>query len=218
MSNSTKRLQNSVAEYESTSDKKISPGSFYVIKIVIHSDEIQNIAKVFAKEKVNIDGRPLVVYYYSDTIYLLFSSLENNLQHHFVGSHHSLCSFYSSLISKTYQCDVKCSIIELDTKTKVLAYFHVKVYESTKKSLFQLANGEIKDTEIDNLTLGECIKIVERQTKKKWSLFSSILRHGIFYKYRLKDGKEKLATFSDFIDLENTNKFEAYLFFRISIK
>jgi hypothetical protein len=212
MSNSTKRLQNSVAEYESTSEKKVPPRSCYVVRMVIHSDEVQNIAKIFCKEKIDVDDRPLAVYYYSDTIYLLFSPLESNLQHHFSGSHHSLCSFYSSLISKKYQCDVKCSIIELDTKTKVLTYFHVKIYESTKKTLFQLANGGIKDIEIDNLTLGECIKIVETKTKKKWSSFPSILRHGIFYKYRIKDGKEKLATFSDFLNLENTNKFEAYLF------
>lgn len=208
-SSSTRRIQNDVSFYEESSDHKISPNFYYVVRVglkVDTSEKIRNVAKIMAKTVAGDDGKPLVVYTCDTEIYMLFSSLEKNETHHLKGSHHALCSFYSSMLSREHQCDVLCSIIEMDSRTKVIVYFQTKIYENAKRSLLKMTKKLLKK-DADTLTFSEMTKGVPA-----WETTPAVDKFGVFYKHHSVGDKEKYSTMSELVDLKNMDKYMSYLF------
>lgn len=210
MASSSKRLQNDVLSYESASDRKIERNMYYIVCIRLENKTSGPLLiKKLIRQNFDGDSLPLVGYVYSDYIYLLFSSLEDaNGEHFNNGSHHKICSYFSSTISRSQDMNVECSIVELDSRTKVLVYFQTKIYENAKESIFSLL-GNVKKKEFDTLSMFE---MIERLKKKSisWNDIPSIERFGTFYKYISKGGK--LSTLSELIDIREIEKYNAYLF------
>ncbi len=262
MASSTKSLQNDILSYESASDKKIVPEMYYIISlrigdsedgVVKQAEKCKNgsisLIKKLIKKSFGEDGTPLVAYSYGCTIYFLFSSLDISKQHFMDGSHHKICSFYASTLSREYDISVTCSIVELDTRTKVIVYFQTKVYENTRETIIKLMPKSEKIDE--NLSMFEMLEKLkahsvvpktkttspaklsstsktsfspakQSQTLVPWSSSISVPkwdeipkgeRFGTFYKYvQSRDGKGKLSTLSELLDLRDLNKYMAYLF------
>lgn len=215
MASSSKRLQNDVLNYESASDRKIEKNMYYIVCILLENKTSgPPLIKKLIKQNFEGDNLPLVGYIYFDYIYLLFSSLEDTDGEHFNdGSHHKICSYFSSTIARSQNMNVKCSIVELDSRMKVLVYFQTKIYENAKESIFSLL-GNVKKKEFDTLSMFE---MIERLKKKSisWDDIPSIERFGTFYKYVPSlDSKNggKLSTLSELLDIREIEKYNSYLF------
>lgn len=213
MASSSKRLQNDVLNYESSSDRKIASNMYYIvcIHLEINSDG-SSLAKKLIRQDFEGDGAPLAVYTYFNDVYLVFSSLEESKGEHYLsGSHQKICSYFASSIARTIDMNIICSIVELDSRTKVLVYFQTKIYENAKKSIMVLLKGK-KRKEIDSLSMFELLELLKKHAIK-WADLPSIERFGMFYKYIHVEGeKGKLSTLSELIDIREIGKYTAYLF------
>ena len=209
-SSSTRRIQNDVTFYEDSSDHKIASNLYYVVRIVstgdLTVDLAKTVAKSLAKTVAGEDGKPLAVYSCDREIYLLFSSLEKNVSHNLKGSHHGICSFYASKMSRELDTDISCSIIELDSRTKVIVYFQTKIYENVKRKLLKMSKTlQKKDSE--TLTFSEMVKEVP-----KWDNVPVHDKFGVFYKHVSVGGKEKYSILSEMVDLQSMDKYVSYIF------
>jgi len=212
MASSSKRLQNDVLSYETSSDRKIPFNMYYIVCISLeNSAECPGLVKKLIRQNFEGDGYPLAGYTYSNDVYLIFSSLESPENEHYLsGSHQKLCSYFSSTISRTKNMDVTCSIVELDSRTKVLVYFQTKIYENAKKTISGLLNN-LSHKELETLSMFELLELLKKRSID-WSAVAPIERFGTFYKYVKMDGKEKLSTLSELFDVRNLEKYAKYLF------
>jgi len=231
-SSSTRRLQNDVIQYEDSSDRKILPNLYYVVRILmkpfIPRDDSRSkencaiaakiLAKSLSRTKAGNDGKPLAVYCYESEVYLLFSSLGvETAEHNLKGSHHGICSFYASLAAREHlTLDVTCSIVEMDSRTKVLIYFQTKIHENVKRTVIALSNDKLSKKDIEHLTLGETLDMLSKVSGAStdvWKDTPPATKFGIFYKSVVtSEGKEKYAILSEKIDLNNMEKCSSYLF------
>lgn len=204
---SAAKLHHDVLSYETGSDRKIAPENYYIVKIQllkkrISLEEMKDILKeessfIFDKE------RPIGVFIFKDIIYIVFSSLESG-SHYMEGSHHSICSTFTSKYSLKYDCSVLCSIVELDARIKVLIYFQTKIYEGARHYALKMMKKN------DESTLSELISILN-QKSKSWDKVESYKKYGLFYKCIDLDRK-KFVYYSDFVNAENLEKFRRFLF------
>ena len=214
MASSSKRLQNDVLSYETASDRKIASNMYYIVCIHLESDsEGPSLVKKLIREDFEEDGTPLAAYTYFNDVYLVFSSLEDTAGEHYLGgSHHKICSYFASTISRSKDMDVVCSIVELDSRTKVIVYFQTKIYENAKNSIFSRLKGKIKRKEFDSLSMFEMLELLKKKSIT-WTDIPPIERFGMFYKYvQGEEGKGKLSTLSELIDIREIGKYTAYLF------
>lgn len=209
-SSSTRRIQNDMTFYEDSSDRKIASNLYYTVRIIckgdIESEKIRTTAKSLAKTIAGDDGKPLAVYCYDKEMYLLFSSLEKNSSHHLNGSHHGICSFYASKLSQELKSDTVCSIVELDSRTKVIVYFQTKIYENVKRKLLKMSKT-LQKKDLEALTFSEMVKDVPN-----WEDVPVHDRFGVFYKHVTISGKDKYSVLSEMVDLKTMDKYVSYLF------
>ncbi len=225
-SSSTRRLQNDVILYEDSSDRKILSNLYYVVRIILTSrdsqsqtEKILDVAKLLAKNlsrsKFGNDGKPLAVYCYDAEVYLLFSSLDGTTEHNLKGSHHGICSFYASLVARENpKLEVVCSIVEMDSRTKVLIYFQTKIHENVKRTVVALSNDKLNRKDIEHLTLNETLDVLAKKAgANAWNDAPPVTKFGIFYKSVVtSEGKEKFSILSEKIDLGTMEKCAGYLF------
>lgn len=225
MASSAKKLQNDVTQYEIDSDRKIKAESYYIVHLKISNDsgsdtaEIDSleIVKNYIRKTYENDGSPLVAYVHEHDVYFLFSSVENVSAHFKNGSHHGICSFFASSVSRSMDVDVDCSLVEFDSRTKILVYFQMKIYENTRRKAMELVKtGEKSDatgsTDMSEISIGEILETMSQNSQKKWAKLKQPEKHGSFYKYKKQDGKHKLVALSELIDLRQTAKYMDYLF------
>jgi hypothetical protein len=209
-SSSTTRLYQNMNEYEENSDKKIPFTSYFILVIMMNEvDSSLKVLKYLLKNKI-LKETPLSVYMYKDRnnyfYYLLYSSLDTD-SHYENGSHQKICSIVSSKLARKYDRDIECTIVEIDTRSKVCVYFQYKVYNNILTSLKNLSNGKLVDS---NMTLKEMIEIIEKKYKIKWDDVPNEDKYGVFYKLGEKEHTyEKL---SEIIDLRELNKYLSFFF------
>lgn len=220
MASSSKRLQNDVSGYELSSDRKIAPTLYYIVCVRLeNATEGTALIKKLIRTEFGGDGMPLAAYTYSKDVYFLFSSLDNSgdstLEHFMGGSHHKICSYYASTISRDRDMNVWCSIIELDSRTKVLIYFQTKIYDNARNAVLMLLNSKkvkIAKKDFEALSMSEMLEML-KANKITWNEVPAIERFGTFYKYVVKDAvKPKLSTMSELIDVTDLDKYTNYLF------
>lgn len=230
-SSSTRRLQNDVIQYEDSSDRKILSNLYYVVKIVLTpyrdltrdiekistTDVAKLLAKNLSRSKFGSDGKPLAVYCYEAEVFVLFSSLDGVVEHNLKGSHHSICSFYASLVARENpKLEVVCSIVEMDSRTKVLIYFQTKIHENVKRAVIALSGEKLNRKDIEHLTLNETLDLLAKKVgagANAWNDAPPATKFGIFYKSVVtSEGKEKFSILSEKIDLGTMEKCVGYLF------
>lgn len=217
-SSSTQRLRNDINECEESSDRRIPTESYYVVKVTLDG-AISTVApttlvttiKELIRKNFDTDGRPLVAYTYGTSCYILFSSLEGT-QHFLGGSHHAIISFYASYFAKATGHNVRCSIVELDSRTRILIYFQSKIYENGKLTV-RAHLSDISEKEFATLTFTESIKLLAKKTSVRWEDLASSERYGTFYKLvSSPQGKDRFAVMSEMIDIRDQDRYISYLF------
>ena len=210
---SSRRLQNDIAVHEENSDHRIPPDMYYVLFIEISGDasaiSVAHTVKGWLKNKK--EHQILVAYVYKNEIYLLFSSIEDG-EHYLKGSHQALCSEYASLAAMEFHSKINVRIIELESRTKILVYFQTKIFENAKRSAQLLSKTTLSKKEINQLTFGEIITALQERASIKWDEILPGERFGTFYKYVVKDNKEKFSTLAEMIDMQDVSKYTSYLF------
>jgi hypothetical protein len=201
---------NDIAEIEKNSARYILPSSYYIVSIHLAS-EVENVCKtILIKPPVDDDSfvQPLCGYTYKEDTYLLFSSTDE--EHYKKGDHHLLCSLYSSFATSICGVRATVSIVEFESRQTILAYFHLKIFQNTLRSIKELADGKMSKVDVDSLTVKESIELFEKKTKKPWSSFSPSQKHGVIIKY--DEAKKKFISLSEMMDMSYLDKYMNYVF------
>lgn len=212
----TRRLYNNISELRDKSDHKINPQHYYVVELKLSLDNDDNskliaTAKAFLKKRIT--HLPIIAYVFQHNLILLYSSLEKDTETHYKnGSHQHICSEFVSILSREYDCMVECSIVEFESKTQILTYFHCMIFQNTIQCAVNVSSHTISKKEAQTLTSQELHELLETRTGINWDDVSSPQKHGTFYKYITDGNKEKFSTLSEFIDFRDIKKYETYLF------
>lgn len=213
MLSSAKALQNKVTSIEEESDRKISHDVYYIVWIKTQQPELAKIVKKLIKKLIKkeyeTDGFPLLIYSYGTDMCILFSSLETG-EHFMKGSHQKICSYFASIVSRLIDSLVICSIVEFDSRPKILIYFQTKIYENAQKSVLDMSEGKLTHKNIQIGTLYEAVELL-KQHSIFWEKLIPHKRFGTLYKYQNTD-KKKLITLSELIDVRFMEKYNSYFF------
>ena len=215
MQSSSKRLSNDILNIVKSSDKKIPPSSYYVIRIKFlekqDDKEFCTIAKFYLSSSIisyNSSELPLITYVSEDEIFFLYSSIDETSEHNLGGSHQNLCSDISSVLTKKCNCLVKCSIVEFESRAQILAYFHIEVYNTMTNFMNDMLGEQLSTS---SLTFQEAKDVFDKHCSKKWKDQESHKKFGSFYKYTNSSGG-KFLVLSEVIDMRNVEKYEEYIF------
>jgi hypothetical protein len=211
MSSSQTRIKNTVSDHEENSDKYVPNESYYIVVLSLNeSEQLTKIAKKIAKTSYGDDQTPLAVYLCPKRIYILFSSLEDK-RHYLNGSHHLLISKFVSEISRETNTHVNGTIIEFDSRTKVIVYFHSKIHETSNNYAFQLIKPEMTKQNYTKLTFTEVVdKLLKQKPRIVWSELDTSLKFGVMYKYMPE--KQKYCIISEAFDIQNIERYSTFLF------
>lgn len=189
---STTKVLNILNELTLSSKLIIPKTNYFIIKL-----ECSNVFTVELVEKLlnlKIDGvAPVFGFLYSvrsvnavtsagysatQCVMLCFSSVGEAQHHIFNGDHHRIISFYVSHIALEYNFSTSCSIIDVGSRTKVVAYFHGYVFENLFKKISNSQSDE---------TLEQAI---EKFGKEKFDNLPPNEKYGIFIKKGVKKSEE----------------------------
>jgi hypothetical protein len=188
------KVTNTIVEFENSSRRYVPGDSYYIIHLKVINGVISNSTNVIKNFFGNLDDPPLVIYLspFDDEIWLLFSSVVSE-DHLFKGCHQELCSYFSSRLTREIPGNeiVKCWIVELNSRTKIIEYFHTLIFSMM-----------IKRVGDKHLTLDDAIDAFSRE---KWESFSPKERYGVLTKQRGQ-------TLSEEIDYRHLQKYMAFFF------
>jgi hypothetical protein len=189
------KVVNAISELENSSRRYVPHESYYIIHVKLISSIIEDIAKFVSRVQTapNVERMPLVIYVspLKDELWVLFSSVAVG-EHNFGGCHQTLVSYFSSFVS--IECGgrlTKAWIIELNSRTKIIEYFHSIIFMNMYKRA-----GSSFPTIID---------AIESFPRDKWDQLPSHEKYGTFY-------KSKGGTMSEEIDYRNMAKYQTYFF------
>lgn len=211
---SFQRIKNDMSLCEQSSDHKVRQENYFVVRIESHdvNTDMSEFAKRDIIAKTILGTSVICAYTYYNVSYILFSST-NGTPHYLDGSHHEICSHYASNATLFTKNHVRCSIIEFESRIKILVYFQMKVFENMKTSILYLSDVTIDKKEVLTLTQNELIAVLEKRASVIWNATPSAKRFGTFYKYYvLPNGGKKLSILSEIIDESNLDKYNSYLF------
>jgi len=211
---SVQKLQNDIVGYEQTSDHKIALDKYFIVRIesLDTTIDLTDFTKKDILAKTLLHTSIICGYVYYNTAYILYSSVDVNNGHFLDGSHQHICSHYASNCAIKTQKQAKCSLIEFDTRTKILAYFQTKIFENMKESMVYHSHSLVTPYDIAKLSFGELIEKFDAKTESGWSGLSSYECYGSFYKLQIKGSEKKFAVLSELIDMHHSDKYTAYLF------
>lgn len=210
---SIQRVFNDIILTEQNSNHKVVPENYFVVRVEILKDDIDmtEFAKKDLVAKKILRTSVLCGYVYKNVYTVLFSSTEDN--HYLDGSHHELCSHYASNAAIFTKSQARCTITELESRTKVLIYFQTKIFENMKTSIIKLSNISIDKKDTSNLTQKELIEMLEKKASINWEDISCSEKYGTFYKYvLLQDGTKKFSLLTEYLDMKNIEKYNTYIF------
>jgi hypothetical protein len=211
---SATKLHNDVLQYESSSERRIPSSSYYVLKMIVgYNEDTKKMAKRESSRRFEGDGIPLTVYVFQNEIYIVFSSLDSG-NHHMNGRHHALVSNFVCRYVKKCGGNVECSIVEFDSRIKVLVYFQTKIYEGAKRVISKYLGYDDLTKSVMDMSMTEAIELLQqRDPPIIWDKIAKHDRYGTFYRFEgLESKQKKYSVFSEKINSENIETFRKYLF------
>jgi hypothetical protein len=153
--------------------RSVPDDSYYVVKIRpvesnVGSLLLRSAKMIFAqwKETFETNG-PTIMYTYPGLVIFLFSSVDAPVDkectcngHWFGGDHQRICTELCSFFTLRLTSLTRCSLTEIPTRTKVIAYFHTKVYENGGGSFHKMTdNGmetrnDFMESAVENVNSG----------------------------------------------------------------
>lgn len=209
---SFQRIINDVNVIQDSSDHKVKNENYFIVKIELHNKDVDmtDFVKKDLIAKHILNTSVICGYVYRNTAYIIYSSIEN--AHHYLnGSHHAICSHYASNAAINTRSQAICSIIEFESRTKLLVYFQIKIFENTKDFIYRVSNNNIVNNDIIELTQDELIQKLEK-LNIFWDQISSSEKYGSFYKFYVENGTKKFLTLSERWDSKNMDKYKTYFF------
>lgn len=204
---SLKRIKNECIDLEKQSDKKILPDNYYTVHIHVeegNNEDIIKSCKFFLKKTEAFLG-----YVHGDCdIYLIFSCLQDGGNHFLDGSHQNICSYFSSVVSRNYDCNVISKIIEFECKTTILLYFSYLIFKNLSKYVSDKSSNTLKEKDIEFLTLSE-IENALSKFSLKFNEIPQSEKYGTFYKLISGDNFE---TLSEPIDIRKRDTYDVFFF------
>jgi hypothetical protein len=203
----TKKFEMDIKFLKKQSDMMISPDKFYLINIKLNTDVPESAVKDFLYSEEN---QPSVIYIHRDTLWLIFSCLQEGETHFEEGSHQKITSRYFNTFFNLYQSVPKMiSIVEFETQTQLISYFLWEIYQNSKQFIIDLSEGEITETDMIYNTSFEIFK--KLKSKVVWDDLSKSERYGTFYKLRKAKSGIKVVSFSESHDSRHVKKYSNFL-------
>lgn len=197
MSSLTKVL-NTISDIETLSVRVVPTDFYYVLKIkmlsgAMNGEQPTNISK-YILTLVNVEHPSHIVYIspFKDEMWILFSSVSQSQQHNFKGNHQELCSYFASVLTQQTGLLCKCWLIELNSRIKVIEYFHSIVFLNMFKRV-----GD------NHITIEDAIDAFPRE---EWNNLPATDKYGLFVKY------DQFKTMSEEIDYSQLEKYKTYFF------
>lgn len=208
MTSYSKRLQNELALDEENSDRKVPSEKYYVLVVSLDASTPKQTIEECATTLVAVNSTvtPSITYIYGSTIYYLYSAVDEKREHLLGGSHQRLCSEFSSVASLISSCLTTTHIVELETRSRVIAYFCLKSFENVRHSLVSLSKGKVSKKDVAQYTLQECIDMFDKKSGLIWGTLSARDRYGLFIRGVGKDAKRSSIAL-DFKDVDTLNTF-----------
>ncbi len=220
------KIQNDMTDYESKSDHKVATDKYFIVKIECLNDSVDltEFVKKDLRAKNLLRTSIICGYVYYNVAYILYSSVDVADVHFLNGSHQELCSHYASNSAMYNHSQTRCSLVEFDSRTKVLIYFQTKIYENMKTSLTYHSDGFVTATEATNLSFQEAIDKfnsgvnIGTTTSVEWENLEPYERYGSFYKLvntpisTSAGADKKFVILSEPFDSHGLNKYTSYLF------
>ena len=133
--------------------------------------------------------------------------------HLFNGSHHAICSYFASAAALAKKTMVQVSIVELESRTRVMVYFQTKTHQASQECMIELSDGRITAKNIGSLTHTECVELLKKKFKVEWDEICAKKRFGTFYKYIVvSEDEETYQGLSEMINLQNIERYSSYFF------
>lgn len=189
------QIINIIKDIESSSKRIVPKDSYYIVRLKVVNSIIDDmtVAKKLLSSLV-LTHHPLVSYIssFKDEIWFLFSNVLSTDDHNFGGCHHEIVSYFSShLTSELKGKIVKCWIVELNSRNKVIEYFHTIVFTNMMKKC-----GHKHDTFEDAM---------ENFPKETWQTLPNDEKYGVFYKH-------PSISLSEEIDYKHIDKYQKFFF------
>lgn len=208
-----KKLQNEIVLYEDESDRKVPNESYYVLVVAVEGmtgKKIDTLIKYAEEVLTVVEGSsPTLIYVYPPYVYYLYSSVDDKSEHVHGGSHQAICSEFSSIMSIiSGGVPSSTQLIELETKSKVMAYFCFKNFEHTRNSIVALSKEKVTRKDVAQYTLSESIELFDKKSGSNWDKISPKERFGVFIK-----GKESSRKYSsNSLDFKDIDALMSFLF------
>ena len=149
---------------------------------------------------------------------IIFSSISTEgATHYLKGSHQLLCSEFCSKLTLIFKKPITIKVIEIKTRTELLAYLQYIVFQNMRNSFVDLAETKVSSrssetkikSNIKDLTLHESVDFLEKKGVI-WKDIPKEKKYGVFYKY--DKTQNKIIRMSEMIDLKNKEKYEIFFF------
>ena len=213
----SRKIQNDIQALYSQSDRLIDPSHHYIVRVEYENPKIDatGISKHFTGGLDGLPTRPLVVYAHRNIAHLLFSAVdsESGESHQYGGSHHTVCSKYCSMATLDANSRAICSILEFDSRSKVIIYFQTKIQEAIDYAVISNSSGNITKKNVNQHTFAECVDILKKKAGVEWSKLTPHSRFGAAYKRVTTDaGEEKYSVLSEQVNLQDMDRYISYFF------
>jgi len=160
----------------------------------------------------NTFHQPLATYVFGNSIFLVYSCVDEEQTHYKDGSHHKIISEYVSMLSIELKRTISGSIVELDTRTSVSTYFAWKIHSNSLEFMVEVSKGQISLNDTKTKTMGE-LTIILQDNDVDWNSASlAPEKYGVFYKLKKKKGKVVIVDLSELFDSRDMKKYTNFIF------
>lgn len=207
-------ISNEMKILENESDRIIDPEHFYIVRISLSGDEISfSLMKKWGlrcfKQKAY---SPSSIYIYSSTLFLIFPCCVEDEEHCLGGSHHSIVSYFTRKISTycSHAISISTSIIEFESKIKVLTYLSHCVYSNNVSYISTLLKSYDDSFNIGSKTRNELLDLL-KEKGCVWEEKDNIEKYGIFFRLNIKKGKNVVSSLSELVDWRDNSKYLTFI-------
>jgi hypothetical protein len=189
---STKKLNNEMLSFEKESAVIINPLNYYIIKIEFKglklSEETDIDIENAAQRALISEPLPLVVYYSSYVILMVFSCKENETDiHQQDGITDLIISKYVYFFSKNLPRadNIFVRIIKFESPIQIVTYISWIIFQTSHKTMVDLSDNEITQKELQFRTESE-LKLILENKNIIWDSINSNVKYGVVLRINRK--------------------------------
>jgi hypothetical protein len=209
---SVKKISNEMQELEKTSTKYIPNDNYYIVKIIIDSQQ-NDLLNVIETTLKLTDPQPLAIFYSSNNIAIIFSCVEDNHIHQLEGDNSLIVSKYVLYFSRilSNNIDICAKIIHFETQTQLCCYISYLIHQTSQELMIILSKGTITSKELQFRTEAE-LKIILEKQGINWQEYDVTKKYGIILKLKRKNKKIIIEKMSEKFDAREFSRYKNFIF------